>query len=120
MARKKIPARVAQKKAAKSSRDTKSAGALENREKSFPVVGIGASAGGLSAFEQFFSKMPADSGMAFILIPHLDPGHEISPSTVKRHTENILSKLCLRNRVQAAVYAIRTVYGFSTARPPKR
>src|SRR5262249_22949853 len=41
-----------------------------------PVVGIGASAGGLDAFKQFFSAMPSDSGMAFVLIPHLDPTHE--------------------------------------------
>jgi two-component system, chemotaxis family, CheB/CheR fusion protein len=41
----------------------------------FPVVGVGASAGGLEAFEQFFSNMPLDIGMAFVLVPHLDPGH---------------------------------------------
>ena len=43
--------------------------------KAFPIVGMGASAGGLEAFEQFFRKMPPDSGMAFLLVPHLDPGH---------------------------------------------
>jgi len=41
----------------------------------FPVVGIGASAGGLEAFEAFFRACPADTGMAFVLVPHLDPGH---------------------------------------------
>jgi two-component system CheB/CheR fusion protein len=41
----------------------------------FPVVGIGASAGGLDAFKRFFAAMPPDSGMAFVLIPHLDPTH---------------------------------------------
>ncbi|MDY7545312.1 chemotaxis protein CheB [Glaciimonas sp. CA11.2] len=41
----------------------------------FPIVGIGASAGGLEAFEQFFRPVPADCGMAFILISHLDPDH---------------------------------------------
>ena len=40
------------------------------------VVGMVASAGGLEAFKQFFQAMPADSGMAFVLIPHLDPKHE--------------------------------------------
>ncbi|MCB0196842.1 MAG: PAS domain-containing protein [Anaerolineae bacterium] len=39
----------------------------------FPIVGIGASAGGLEAFEQFFTHMPPDSGIAFVLIQHLDP-----------------------------------------------
>jgi two-component system, chemotaxis family, CheB/CheR fusion protein len=41
-----------------------------------PVVGIGASAGGLVAFEKFFAAMPINSGVAFVLIPHLDPDHE--------------------------------------------
>jgi two-component system, chemotaxis family, CheB/CheR fusion protein len=41
----------------------------------FPIVGLGASAGGLEAFRAFFSSMPADSGMAFILVQHLDPTH---------------------------------------------
>ncbi len=44
-------------------------------EPSFPIIGIGASAGGLEAFELFFKTMPPASGMAFVLIPHLDPGH---------------------------------------------
>lgn len=43
---------------------------------SHPIVGIVASAGGLDAFKKFFSAMPADCGMAFVLIPHLDPTHE--------------------------------------------
>ncbi|MGB8656401.1 MAG: chemotaxis protein CheB [Candidatus Zixiibacteriota bacterium] len=43
---------------------------------SFPIVGMGASAGGLEALEKFFSYMPPDSGMAFVLVLHLDPTHE--------------------------------------------
>lgn len=42
----------------------------------FPIVGIGASAGGLEAFERFFRACPADIGMAFVLISHLSPSHE--------------------------------------------
>jgi two-component system CheB/CheR fusion protein len=41
----------------------------------FPIVSMGASAGGLEAFEKFFAHLPLDTGMAFILVPHLDPGH---------------------------------------------
>ncbi|MDO9226327.1 MAG: chemotaxis protein CheB [Pseudomonadota bacterium] len=41
----------------------------------FPIVAVGASAGGLEAFEQFFRATPADSGMAFVLVSHLDPDH---------------------------------------------
>jgi two-component system CheB/CheR fusion protein len=47
----------------------------KNTSTSFPIVGIGASAGGLEAFEQFFHHVPADSGLAFVLVPHLDPCH---------------------------------------------
>ncbi|HEY9647662.1 MAG TPA: chemotaxis protein CheB, partial [Chroococcidiopsis sp.] len=39
----------------------------------FPVVGIGASAGGLEAFTQLLNHLPADTGMAFVLVQHLDP-----------------------------------------------
>ncbi|HEV2549812.1 MAG TPA: chemotaxis protein CheB [Stellaceae bacterium] len=42
----------------------------------FPVVGIGASAGGLDAFQKFLDALPADNGMAFILVQHLDPTHQ--------------------------------------------
>lgn len=40
------------------------------------IVGIGASAGGLNAFKTFFANMPPDSGMAFVLVQHLDPHHK--------------------------------------------
>lgn len=55
----------------------------------FPVVGIGASAGGLAAFEAFFSGMPAgpDPGIAFVLIQHLAPDHKsILAELVGRYT----------------------------------
>jgi two-component system CheB/CheR fusion protein len=42
---------------------------------SIQVVGIGASAGGLDALKDFFVAMPADNGMAFVVIQHLDPAH---------------------------------------------
>lgn len=44
----------------------------------FPIVGIGASAGGLAAFEAFFTGLPAatDPGMAFVLVQHLAPDHK--------------------------------------------
>lgn len=43
--------------------------------RSFPIVGIGASAGGLEAFSELLRALPADTGMAFVLIQHLDPTH---------------------------------------------
>lgn len=42
----------------------------------FPIVGIGASAGGLEAFEQFFKHVSENSGMAYVVIQHLDPTHK--------------------------------------------
>jgi two-component system, chemotaxis family, CheB/CheR fusion protein len=55
----------------------------------FPIVGIGASAGGLAAFEAFFSAMPADTDpdMAFVLVQHLSPHHKsMLTDLVKRYT----------------------------------
>ena len=52
------------------------------------VVGLGASAGGLEALESFFDAMPADSGMAFVVIQHLSPAHKsIMAEILSRHTQ---------------------------------
>ena len=56
---------------------------------SFPIVGIGASAGGLAAIEAFFSGMRpyTASGMAFVIVQHLDPHHKAScPSWSNVHS----------------------------------
>jgi len=47
----------------------------ETGPRRFPIVGVGASAGGLEAFTQFVRALPRDTGMAFVLIQHLDPSH---------------------------------------------
>ena len=53
----------------------------------FPIVGIGASAGGLEALEQFFGNVPVNSGLAFVVIQHLDPNHVgIMPELLQRTT----------------------------------
>jgi two-component system CheB/CheR fusion protein len=53
----------------------------------FPIVGIGASAGGLEALKQFLSNVPPQSGMAFVIIQHLDPTHKgIMPELLQRTT----------------------------------
>lgn len=57
------------------------------------VVGIGASAGGLAAFKSFLVHMPPDTGMAFVLVQHLDPNHPsllvdlLTPHTAMRVTQ---------------------------------
>ena len=55
--------------------------------KGFPITGIGASAGGLETLNNFFSIMPPDSNMAFVVIQHLSPQHKsIMASLVDKHT----------------------------------
>ena len=72
------------------------------------VVGIGGSAGALEAFEQFFHNMPSDSGLAFILVPHLDPTHKgIMPELVQRLTPMKVSQIRDGLKIQAnQVYVI--------------
>ncbi len=64
----------------------------------FPIVGIGASAGGLEALEQFLGGVPAGSGMAFVVVQHLDPTYKgmlpellqrITPMPVVQITDNL-------------------------------
>lgn len=50
---------------------------IEKKQKlPFYIAGIGGSAGSLEAFEEFFRNMPVDTGMAFVLVSHLDPTHK--------------------------------------------
>ncbi|MCP4703883.1 MAG: hypothetical protein GY865_04675 [candidate division Zixibacteria bacterium] len=54
----------------------------------FPIVGVGASAGGLEAFEAFFKVIPENSGMAFVVVAHLDPSHvSILPELLQKSTK---------------------------------
>lgn len=54
----------------------------------FPVVGVGASAGGLAAFKEFIQAIPTDSGIAYVLVQHLDPSHEsLLPELLRSSTE---------------------------------
>ncbi len=54
----------------------------------FPIVGLGASAGGLQALTDFFVAMPDDSGMAFVAIHHVDPDHEsLMAELLAKHTK---------------------------------
>ena len=49
---------------------------IERRSHGFPVVGVGASAGGLEAFQSLIASMTPTSGLALVLVQHLDPNHE--------------------------------------------
>ncbi|MGQ0538384.1 MAG: chemotaxis protein CheB, partial [Gemmatimonadaceae bacterium] len=73
------PAKVLDSDAATGGEKGEPAAASEQQREDigqpFPIVGIGASAGGLEAFSQLIGVMPADTGMAFVLVQHLDPTH---------------------------------------------
>ncbi|MDB5133104.1 MAG: hypothetical protein JWR02_2853, partial [Mucilaginibacter sp.] len=58
----------------------KSNGEEKKTDRSFPIIGIGGSAGSFKALERFFLHMPVDTGVAFIIIMHLDPNHTIKVS----------------------------------------
>ena len=55
----------------------------------FPVVGIGASAGGLDAFKKLLKAIPEDSGMAFVLVQHLAPTHDSLLPEILQKVTNI-------------------------------
>jgi len=59
------------------------------RDLSFPIIGMGASAGGLEAFEQFFRHVPENCGMAFVLVQHLDPNHESILGQILQRTTSL-------------------------------
>ena len=57
-----------------------------------PIVGLGASAGGLQAFTDFFEAMPVSSGMAFVAIHHVDPDHDsLMADLLAKHTKMIVA-----------------------------
>ena len=71
----------------KPSQPEKESGTDKNDIDQFPIVGIGASAGGLEALDDFFKNMPENNGMAFVVIQHLDPTHVgIMPELLQRIT----------------------------------
>ncbi len=61
---------------------------LTKSPNTFPVVGIGASAGGLNAFKKLLKAIPEDSGIAYVLVQHLDPKHEsLLPELLQKVTK---------------------------------
>jgi chemotaxis methyl-accepting protein methylase len=74
----------------------------------FPIVGIGASAGGLEALDLFLQNVPIGSGIAFVIIQHLDPTHEgMLPELLQRATPMKVMQVRDRLRVQPdCVYVI--------------
>jgi two-component system CheB/CheR fusion protein len=75
---------------------------------SFPIIGIGTSAGGLEALEHFLSHVPGNSGMAFVIVQHLDPTRKgIIPELLQRNTGMKVIQVKDRTTVQPnCVYVI--------------
>ncbi len=74
----------------------------------FPIVGIGASAGGLEALEQFLRHVTENCGIAFVIVQHLDPTHKgIMPELLQRTTKMEVFQVKDRMRVKPnCVYVI--------------
>jgi two-component system CheB/CheR fusion protein len=86
---KKVKTSKKDKKKSSESNSDQTVAAESSPVTDFPIIGIGASAGGLAAFEAFFSGMPADTdpGMAFVLVQHLAPNHKsILTELIRRYT----------------------------------
>src|SRR5216684_5557118 len=75
----------------------------------FPIVGIGASAGGLEAFTELLKHLLFDTGMGFVLVQHLDPQHESAlPQLLTRATSMPVSEVTNNLRVEPNhIYVIR-------------
>lgn len=77
------------------------ADAVRKSSTAFPVVGIGASAGGLEALEQFLANVPAHSGIAYVIVQHLDPTHKgMMPELLQRATSMPVQQVRNRMRVR--------------------
>ncbi len=81
---------------------------LRHTSTPFPIVGIGASAGGLEALEQFLRQVPEGSGISFVIVQHLDPTHKgIMPELLQRVTKMEVFQVRDRMKVQPnSVYVI--------------
>lgn len=71
-----------------------------------PIVGIGASAGGIEALELLFRAMPRDIGAAFVVVTHLNPKHEsLLPGIIRRYTD-----IPVETAIDAAEVAVGHIY----------
>jgi two-component system CheB/CheR fusion protein len=73
----------------------------ELQHPSCPVVGVGASAGGLEAFQAFLSRLPDDTGFAFVLVQHLSPQHKsMLDELLRRHTKMPVAEIQQDTRIE--------------------
>jgi len=104
-----------------SSRSSPALGARRKaaaKAKTFPIVGIGASAGGLEAFTQLLKALPERPGLALVLIQHLDPKHESMTAEILARTTR-MPVLEVKNGMRVAsdhVYVIPSNHAMSISR----
>ena len=107
------------KKSRKKDNSTKAEGKVKAKaarsdpklsEDAFPIVGIGASAGGVQALENFFAHMPSDCKMAFVIVQHLDPHH-------KSMMDSLLAKET-RMQINDGIDGVRVKAGQIYLKPP--
>lgn len=115
---KRIPTlRTAEKITQNSVRSGENSGHDKNAEniKPFPVVGIGASAGGIEAFSALLQHLPPNLGMAYILVQHLSPHHEsFLPEILERKTKMKVNKVKNNMPVKKDnIYVISPYYGLT-------
>src|SRR4051812_6296104 len=85
----------------------------EHSRQKFAVVGIGASAGGLEALQEFFAHTPRDTGMAFVVMTHQHPGHvSLLPELLKKFTRLPVCEATDSVRVQPNHIYVATPDGY--------
>lgn len=98
---------------AKKHKKASVAGATNKESAAVPIVGIGASAGGLEAFTRLLKHLPLDTGLGFVLVQHLDPQHDSALTQLlaratyasSRYTSSISTTRCWTK--PATVYTSR-------------
>ena len=78
----------------------------KDNDKNFLIVGLGASAGGINALKEFFERVPADSGMAYVVILHLSPDYDSKLAQVLQ----IVSKIPVQKVEQKTIIKPDNVY----------
>jgi len=85
----------------KTSQPGPDSGPDPSTAESFPIVGIGASAGGLEAFKELLASLPENAGMAYVLVPHLDPAHHsVLTEILSRFTKIPIAEVINAMRVE--------------------
>jgi two-component system CheB/CheR fusion protein len=99
---------IAMKKTKSQNSSPENKPALKSASENFLVVGIGASAGGIQALQEFFANVPADSGAAYVVILHLSPEFDSQLAPVLQTVASIpVTKIAEKVRVEPNhIYAV--------------